>query len=218
VSEFAGTTTIGVSTASLPNAVEGVSTEPLHVAVEHRATACIASRARALRLSQELGVTVTVDASGGLKDAVELQYRRVRGGTILPLLVRVGKDASDPRVLANGGVLARCREYKEAIDQLRQLGVQLAELMRDGRVQLAPGSAVASAEAELAQLDATIAHRQAIRMGLGTVRLDILSEEIAYFRTRGAELAPIVHEAERSRSAAWDGDTEDIALDGGCDR
>ena len=182
--------------------------------IEARAHACLATRARALRLTQQLGVTTTVEPSGRLNADIELHYRRARCGTIQPAMVRVGRDAPDTAVLADGGLLARCRQYNAAIDQLRQLGLQLAALVRDGRVQLVPGTPTASAHAELARLDAVIAHRQATRMGLSTVRLAVIVEEIAWFQARRTELAPIVQAAERSASAAWDGDTEDLALDG----
>jgi len=214
VSELGGTMAVAANAGALPDAADCFSPEILHAAIEERATARIASQARALRLSQRLKVSATIDASGWLKDTAELRYKRGRGGTIQPIMVRVGNEVPDADVLADGGVLARCREYNNAIDQLRQLSLQLAAVMPDS---FAPdsGTAFASARTELAQLDAMIAHRQATRMGLGTVRLDVLSGEIAYFQARGAELAPIVQAAERSASTAWEGDTEEVAIDGG---
>jgi hypothetical protein len=201
--------------APVPPAAEPRSPGAVPTAIETRARACLALRSRALRLTQELGVTTTIDPSGWLTTGIELHYRRARGGTIEAVLVRVGHDAPDAAVLADGGVLARCRQYNAAIDQLRQLGLQLAAIVRDGRVELAAGRPVASAHAKLARLDEVIAYRQAARMGLSVVRLDVLVEEIAWFQILGAELAPIVQAAERSTSAAWDRDTEDVALDGG---
>lgn len=200
--------------APVPPAADPAASGAVRAPAEARANACLATRARALRLTHQLGVATTVEPSGRLNADVELHYRRARGGTIQPVMVRVGHDAPDAAVLADGGVLARCRQYNATIDQLRQLGLPLAALVRDGRVQLAPGTPPASAHAELARLDAVIAHRQATRMGLSTVRLAVLIEEIAWFQARRTELAPIVQAAERSDSAAWDGDTEDVALDG----
>jgi hypothetical protein len=200
--------------APVPPAADPAAAGAACTPTEARAHACLATRARALRLTQQLGVTTTVDPSGWLHADVELHYRRARGGTIQPVMVRVGHDATDAAILADGGVLARCRQYNAAIDQLRQIGLQLAALVRDGRVQPVPGTPTAAAHAELARLDAVIAHRQATRMGLSTVRFAVLVEEIAWFQARSTELAPIVQAAERSASAAWDGDTEDVAIDG----
>jgi hypothetical protein len=92
-----------------------------------------ASLARALRLTRDLVVTVTIDESGWLKDNVELRYQRERGGTIQPVLVRVGHEALDADVLAEGGVLARCRAYNNALDQLRQLALRLGALATEQR-------------------------------------------------------------------------------------
>lgn len=199
---------------SIPSAADQSSANAAHATIADLANARIASRARALRLSQQLRLTTIVDESGWLKDKVELHYKRGRGGTIQPVTVRVGQAATDAAILADGGVLGRCREYNAAIDRLRQLGLQLATMVREGRVQPAPRTALASTHAELARLDDVIAHRQATQMGHGTVRLDVLVVEIAHFQARHAEHAPIVHAAERSARTTWDGDTQDIALDG----
>lgn len=198
---------------SIPRATDQSSANAGHAAIADLANARIASRVRALRLSQQLRVTTMVDESGWLKDKVELHYKRGRGGTIQPVTVRVGQDATDAAVLADGGVVARCREYNAAIDRLRQLGLQLATMVREGRVQPAPGTALASTHDELARLDEVIAHRRATQMGHGTVRLDVLVAEISHFQARHAEHAPIVHAAERSARTTWDGDTQDIAVD-----
>lgn len=171
---------------------------------------------RALRLTRELQVTVTVDASGWLNDKVELRYRRGRGGTILPVLVRVGHDAIDATLLADGGVLTRCRAYNDALDQLRQLALRLGALVHDGLLVPVPGTATASAYDELGRLDEVIALRQATHMGHGIVRLDILAAETAYLQARVVALAPIVRAAERTASATWDGDTEDVPVDPAC--
>jgi hypothetical protein len=45
------------------------------------------------------------------------------------------------------------------------------------------------------------------------VRLDVRIAEIAHFQARRAAQAPIVQAAEQSACVAWDGDTQDIALD-----
>lgn len=105
--------------------------------------------------------------------------------------------------------------FPERLVDLRQLGLQLAAVMRDGRVQLVPGTAVAATHAALARMDAEIADHQAThqatQMGRGVVRLDVLAAEIEFFQARYAEHAPIVRAAERSASTAWDGDTQGIA-------
>lgn len=181
--------------------------------IEDRARARIASRARALQLSQQLRINTTVDTSGWLKADVEVHYKRGRARTIHPVMVRVGHDATDRDLLAGGGIVGRCRKYNEAIDRLRQLGLQLAVMVRDRRIELTPGTEIASAHAELARLDETIAQRQARRMGHGAVRLEALTAEIAFFEARAVALTPIVLAAERSASATWDGDTQDVPLD-----
>jgi hypothetical protein len=217
MSKSSNTMATAAIAARMSDTAAGFAPESLQ-AIGDRATARIATRVRALRLSQQLGVTATIDESGWLNGDAELHYKRGRGGTIQPLLVRVGKDAPDALVLASGGVLARCREYNGALDLLRQLGLQLAALVRDGRIALVPGTPVAAAHDELAQLDVVIARRQAIQMGHSIVRLDVLAVEVAYFRGRGAELARTVQTVERAASATWEGDTEDVVLDAGCDR
>jgi hypothetical protein len=188
--------------------------EMAHMAIEARVTARIASRARALRLSQQLRLNTVIDESGWLRANVELHYKRSRARTIQPVMVRVGQDAADRDLLADGGILGCCRKYNDAIDRLRQLALQLVTMVRDGWIQLVSGTEVAFAHAELTRLDDTIAQRQTTQMGHGVVRLDVLATEIAHFESRSSELTPIVLAAERSASATWDGDTQDVALDG----
>jgi hypothetical protein len=80
-------------------------------------------------------------------------------------------------------------------------------MVRDGRIELTPGTEVASAYAELTRLEDTIAQRQATRMGTCAVRLDVLATETAYFEAHGPALTAIVLAAERSASATWDGES-----------
>jgi len=194
------------SKTDAPRAAELGATEIPQVVIEDGSQV---RTERALRLTRELLVTVTVDASGWPKDKAELRYQRGRGGTILPVLVRVGHDALDATVLADGDVLARCRAYNDALDQLRQLALRLRTLVRDGVLMPVPGTATASAYDELVRLDEVIAHRQATHMRQSVVLLDVLAAETAHFQARLVALAPTVRAAERAASATWDGDTED---------
>jgi hypothetical protein len=204
------------SETAVPRAAEVGATEIPQVVLEDCSEVGTPGLARALQLIRELQVSVTIDGSGWLKGHVELRYQRGRGGTIQPLLVRVGNDALDADVLAEGGVLARCRAYNDALDQLRQVALRLGALVRDRLVVPVPGTATALAHDELARLDEVIAHRQATHMGHSTVRLDVLAEETAYFQARGVALAPIVRAAERAVSATWDGDTQDVPVNPAC--
>jgi hypothetical protein len=204
------------SETGMPRAAEVGATEIPQVVIEDGSEVGAVSLTRALQLTRELEVTTTIDGSGWLQRHVELRYQRGRGGTIQPLLVRVGQDALDADVLAEGGVLARCRAYNDALDQLRQLALRLGALVRDRLIAPVPGTATASAHDELARLDEVIAHRQATHMGQSVVRLDVLAAETTYFQARGVALAPIVRAAERAASATWDGDTEDVPVHPAC--
>lgn len=204
------------SETRMPRAAEVGATEIPQVVIEDCSEVGTPGLARALRLTRELHLTVTIDGSGWLKGHAELRYQRARGGTIQPVLVRVGHEALDADVLAEGGVLARCRAYNDALDQLRQLALRLGALVRDRLVVPVPGTVTAAAHDELARLDEVIARRQATHTGQSVVRLDVLAAETTYFQARGVALAPIVRAAERAASATWDGDTEDVPVHPAC--
>lgn len=121
--------------------------------------------ARALRLGQLLRARVLIDEGGWLRGDIEIAYQRERGNTIRPITIRVGLETRDDEVLADGGPVARCRRYNAAITKLGQLGLQLAENVRAGRVTIRPGSPIAEAHRELDGLDARIAARQGKHMG-----------------------------------------------------
>jgi hypothetical protein len=157
---------------------------------------------------------VLVDESGWLRGDVEVAYQRESGNTIRPITVRVAMDACDEHVLADGGPVAVCLRYNAALAKLGQLARDFAA-MGEAR-PLSSGAPLAKVRRELDRLDAMIAARQTEHMGHGVAQLQTLVRETAYLEGRHAQLAAIVQAAERSASVAWDGDTEDIAIDGGC--
>jgi hypothetical protein len=158
-------------------------------------------------------VHVIVDHTGWLSRDVEIVYKRERGNTIRPITVRIGRDARDEDVLADGGALGICREYNNALGNLRQLAIRLAALMREGQLTVIPGSPLDEAQRELSRLDAFIGRRQTAHMGHGVVRLHRLRAEVEFYEGRRAYLAPIVLAAERSAYPSWDGDTQEVVRD-----
>jgi hypothetical protein len=170
--------------------------------------------ARALRLGRLLRVRVLIDEGGWLRGDIEIAYQRERGNTIRPITIRVGLETRDDEVLADGGPVARCRRYNAAITELGQLGLQLAENVRAGRVTIRPGSPIAEAHRELNGLDARIAARQSKHMGHGVVRLRALVSETELLESRHAQLAVIMSSAlaENSGSSSWDSDTQEMDL------
>lgn len=170
-------------------------------------------RSRVLQLARQLEVCTVIDDSGWLCADVEIRYRRHQGGTIYPVMVRVGSDARDEELVANGGVVGRCGRYNDALNKLRQLGVRLAAATEEHRIALVAGSTIAYAHRELSRLDALIIHRQVMYMGHRTVRLHRLVRESEFFEDRYAALAPIVLAAEQGVITAWDGDTQEMGFD-----
>jgi len=151
---------------------------------------------RARKLGRRLRVPVAIDDTGWMRREIELVFSKERDGTLRPVLVRVGHDASDDAVLTHGGVMTGCAQYNAALVKLHQLAERLAALVRQGRVRLEPGSPVAYAHRELDRLDELIARRQLLAMGHGTARLATLVRETELFARCDAHLAPIVQAAE----------------------
>jgi hypothetical protein len=147
---------------------------------------------RARKLGQHLRLEVAIDRTHWLRREVELVFTRNPDGTLRPVTVRVGREASDEEVVADGGVVARCEQYNAALGRLRQLATQLTEAVRDRRIALVPGSPIAYAHRELARLDELIGRRQVSYMGNGVVRLAFLIQEIAFFDGRNRIHATIV--------------------------
>jgi hypothetical protein len=156
---------------------------------------------RALRLGRQLRMQVAFDDTGWLRGEVDLIFTKKPDGTIWPVKVRVGREATDEDVLARGGPVARCAQYNAAIRTLRQLGERLAQSVQHGRITLAPGSPVEYAHRVLSRLDELIARRQLSTMGNGTVCIATLVREIDYFERCDAHLAPLVQAAEREALA-----------------
>lgn len=129
-------------------------------------------------------------------------FTKAPTGTIQPITARVGREASNEDVLAEGGVAARCEEYNGAISKRHQLAEYLATMARNGAITLEHGSPVAYAHGELSHLDELIERRQRVTMGHATVRLSALRREVEFFERYDAHIAPIVHAAARAPSLA----------------
>jgi hypothetical protein len=157
--------------------------------------------ARALRLSRELRMRISVDATGFLNDKIAIVYQLRHRRTIRPFFVRVGHLAPDIALSGEHGVLARVRRYNAALERLHQLADQLATNVRTGRVALARDSKQADAYDELSGLNKLVASRQAQYMGYSVVHLDRLGAEITFFEGCIARLAPIAEMAEPAASA-----------------
>jgi hypothetical protein len=160
----------------------------------------MARHARALRLSRELRIRVVVDATGWLKDRVEIIYHCERRRMIRPYFVRVGQTTPSADLTGEHGVWAHCRRYNAGIEQLYQLAGRLAAMVHAGSISLVPGSAITYACEQLSRLDELIALRQAKYMGHSVVRLDRLGEEIKFFGRCDVHLAPIIEQIERAAS------------------
>jgi hypothetical protein len=156
---------------------------------------------RARKLGRRLRIEVAIDRTHRLRREVELVFTRKPDGTLGPVTVRVGREASDDDVLADGGVVARCEQYNAALGRLRQLAAQLTEAVRDARVALVPGSPIAYAHRELAQLDELIERRLRSTLSRGAVRTAILVREIEFFARCDAHLTPILRAAMRPAHA-----------------
>lgn len=159
-------------------------------------------QARALRLSRELGLRTSVDATGWLCGEVEIVYRRARDGTIAPFAVRVGSGAIDADLMGPQGIQARCRQYNAAVRRLRQLADRLASLVAGDPTELCSGSALVRAQRELSQLNALIAWRQDTYMANSVVRLKQLGAEIECLECCEDHLSRLVGEAEAVRIAS----------------
>lgn len=194
------------------NGTEGQSSEARDAGKDIDGTS-IAYKERALRLGRLLRVRVVVDQSGWLPGDVEIRYKREHRGTIRPVMVRVGPEARDEELLAEGGVLGRCRRYNDALDRLRELGTRLTAATRDRLTALVPGSALARAHHELSRLDALIDERQGKYMEHGSVCFHRLVREIEFYEERCAYLDPIVSAVEQGLLTAWDGDTQEMSFD-----
>jgi hypothetical protein len=165
--------------------------------------------ARALRLTELVGLRVIIDQTGWLRGDIEIAYQRDRDRSLFPIRVHIASDARDEDLLADGGPVTACQRYNAAIVNLGQLARDLAAMGHAG--QLAPGAPLAKVRRELDRLQAMVAARQLARMGYGIARLQTLVSETAYLDARHAQLAAMVEAA--GASAAWEGDTEDVPLD-----
>ena len=177
----------------------------VHEDVPDRAQRVADDLARARKLSRRLGIEVEIDGTPWPRHELELVFTRNPDGTLDPIGVRVSREASDEEVLADGGLVAGCKEYNAALGKLRQLAAQLTEAVRDGRIALVPGSPFAYAHHQLARLDQLIARRQEITLSRGTVRLGTLRREIELFERCDAHLTPIIRAAPRVASAPQTG-------------
>jgi len=191
------------ATSELAAAAPGAQTEDTaHGTIDPPSCTRATSLERAHVLGRRLGVQVAIDETGWLRREVELVLTREPAGTFRPTTIRVGCEASDDEVLAEGGAVAQCDEYNRAIGKLRQLAAELAVMAHNGRIALVAGSPVAYAHSELSRLDELIERRQRSTMGHGVVRLATLRREIEFFVRCDAHLAPIIHAAAGVANAA----------------
>lgn len=148
--------------------------------------------ARARELGRQLQLQVVIDESGWLGRGVEILYMRARDNTLQPITVRVGLEAQDEDVLADGGPLALFQRYNAALDQLRQLAQRFTTAVRARHVTVEPESELEVVNEQLNALEDTIGARQALHMGARTVRLLRLKNEIEFFESLHTYLSWIV--------------------------
>ena len=65
------------------------------------------------------------------------------------MLTRVGREARDEDVLADGGAPGVCRRYNEALNKLRQLAIRLAAVLRESHLEVVADSDLDAAQREL---------------------------------------------------------------------
>ena len=155
---------------------------------------------RARKLGRRLGLAVTIDRTGWLRGAtqIEVVIERESDGTIHPTAVRTAPDVADHVLLGPYGVHARCDDYNARIRTLHQLADRVAEIVRRAKARPTPGSPLAYAHHHLMRIGEQIAQRQEITMGRGVVPLSTLACEAEWFGRCDAHLGPIVVAAERT--------------------
>jgi hypothetical protein len=157
---------------------------------------------RAIQLEARLKLRTSIDESDRLGGNVEIVYERLREphGGILPIAVRIGRDARDRDVLANGGILPRFRRYNAMLARLHALADRLADLASDERSPLKapfrPPADRAGAYRLLQQLDASITRRQALHMARNVVLFRVLVSEIDYLEGCDRQMTPVIADAE----------------------
>lgn len=167
--------------------------------------------ARALRLTELVGLRVIIDQTGWLRGDIEIAYQRDGNHSLFPIRVHIANDARDEDLLADGGPVTACQRYNAAIANLGQLARELAAIGH--AAQLAPEPRLPRSAVSWTDSKAMVSARQLARMGYGIARLQTLVSEAAYLEARHAQLAAMVEAA--GASAAWEGDTEDGPLDHG---
>ena len=155
---------------------------------------------RAHKLGRRLGLPVTIDRTGWLRGAIQIEVaiERESDGTIRPTAVRTAPDVADRALLGPNGVHARCDAYNARIRALHQLADRATEIVRRAKARPTPGSALAYAYHHLMRIGEQIAQRQAITMRRGVVPLSTLACESEWFGRCDAHLAPIIIAAERT--------------------
>jgi len=154
---------------------------------------------RARKLGRRLGLPVTIDRTGWLRGAIQIEVaiERESDGTIHPTAVRTAPDVADHALLGPNGVHARCDGYNARIRTLHQLADRVAEIVRRAKARPTPGSPLAYAHQHLTRIGEQIAQRQAITMARDVVPLSTLACEAEWFGRCDAHLGPIVVAAER---------------------
>lgn len=157
---------------------------------------------RALQLEARLKLRTSIDETERLGGNVEIVYDRLREprGGILPIAVRIGRDARDRDVLANGGIWPRFRRYNAVLARLRALADRLADLASDERSPLKLPFTIAADSASayrlLQDLDASITYRQASLMARNVVLLGALVSETDYLERCDRQMTSVIGDAE----------------------
>jgi len=180
---------------ALPRRGTREKNHPAAVAHERRL-----SEVRALQLGRLLRhqrVRVVVNPDG---DHVDLLYEQGGGrgdrygdsDTLRPIMIRVGRNARDEDVLAEGGPRGIFGRYNDAIAKLRQLRIRVIAIAGRGPLT----ESLLEAHRTLSRLDELVRRRRAKYMPNGVARLAVLRHEISFLEARHERWLPIILAAE----------------------
>jgi hypothetical protein len=180
----------------------GAPADDQSAAVEAPIIERLRNHGRAIQLEARLKLRTSIDESDRLGGNVEIVYDRLREphGGILPIAVRIGRDARDGDLLANGGILPRFHRYNAMLARLHALADRLADLASDERSPIkAPFTPPADRDGAyrlLQQLDASITRRQALHMARNVVLFGVLVSETNYLERCDRQMTPVIADAE----------------------
>jgi hypothetical protein len=148
------------------------------------------------RLGRALHISIEIDRTGWLREAMEIRFILGPGRTLHPTALRLAGAPDGIARVADTDPLGLCKKYNTCIERIRRLRERCTHAVANQKGPLDLSSPLLEAFQVLQNFEDELVARQYRYMGSHIVNPETLDSEISYFENLATELASPIDQAE----------------------